>query len=127
MEFSISYCQTQVEEAAKFIWENNKSVKKWPSAPKDVFDIYDIIIDYMKRDSRKNFDVILQERKTGENLDDRWTRYSGTGGFFIIYDLIEESDTVIRIDADVLVDPCIGKLDTVVYADEVIDYKSEIV
>lgn len=125
MELTISYSQTQMQEAAKFIWEKNPSIKNWPSAPDSVFDVFNIIHRMAVRDARKNYELILKERKTGSMLDNEWITYSGTGGFYLTYELIVDEENEIQIGVEVSVNPSIGMRDNTEIITELLDYTEE--
>ncbi len=63
----------------------------------------------MRRDALKNAALILKEKRLNVKLDNEWLDYTGTGGYYFIYELIsdEDSDEVI-IGATILVDPAVG-------------------
>lgn len=114
-----------MQEAAKFIWENNPSVKFWPTEPESMMDVYNTIHHMVIRDSKKNYQTVLRERETGQSSDD-WIGYSGTGGFYISYELIVDEKDAIEINVEITVDPCLGiDFDKRVYIVEVVDYTPE--
>lgn len=109
MLVNISYSLAGLHEAARFIWENNPSISKWPSSPKTVFDVMSNMQEMMRRDASKNAAVILEEKRLSVELNNEWIDYAGTGGYYFIYELIsdDEPDMVI-IGVTILVDPAIG-------------------
>ena len=113
MDINISYNLAQLHETAKFIWEKNLLVTKWPSAPKSVIDVMTEIQELMRKSVMLNAKTIIKEKKLGKNFDSEWINFEGTGGFYIIYALQEETDDIITIEVDILVDaavshPCPG-------------------
>ena len=109
MIVNLSYPLAALHEASKYIWENNPSVTKWPSKPESVFDVMAGMQKMMRRDALKNAALILKEKRLNVKLDNEWLDYTGTGGYYFIYELISEenSDEVI-IGAKILVDPAVG-------------------
>ena len=66
----------------------------------------------MRRDAMKNASVILKERRLNVKLDNEWLDYTGTGGYYFIYELISDDDSdEIIIGATILVDPAVGSPD----------------
>lgn len=127
MIVNLSYPLAALHEASKYIWENNPSVTKWPSKPESVFDVMAGMQKMMRRDALKNAALILKEKRLNVKLDDEWLDYTGTGGYYFIYELIsdENSDEVI-IGATILVDPAVGNPDAG-YVTEFIDEIEETV
>ena len=125
MIVNISYPCAALHEAAKFIWENNPSVEKWPSAPKSVFDVISNIQSMMKRGAMDNAKIILKERALGTNLDNEWLTYTGTGGYYLVYTLRDSDDTEnVTIEVDILVDPAVSdptKGFTTEFVDEIVE------
>jgi hypothetical protein len=121
MEVNLSYPLAALHEASKFVWENNPSVRNWPSRPESVFDVMKGMQKMMRKDALKNAALILKERRLNVKLDDEWLDYTGTGGYYFIYELIsdEDSDEII-IGATILVDAAVGNPDAG-YVTEFID------
>lgn len=108
MKVSLHYKLSALHEAARFIWEKNQLVKQWYSQPQSVFDVQDQILEMMRRDAEKNARILVREKKEKINLEEEWISYSGTGGFYIIYELYDSSEEEISIGASILVDPTVG-------------------
>lgn len=108
MLVNISYSLASLHEASRFIWENNPSVRKWPSNPESVFDVMDGIQELMRKSAMKNADVIFKEKELKVELNEDWVSFTGTGGYYISYELIDSSDEEITIGATILVDPAVG-------------------
>lgn len=107
MKIKLSYSISAVHETAKFIWENNSSVRNWPSQPKSAIDIIQIIVDHIESEAARNAEILVRERALNINLDNEWTLWTGTGGFYIRYELITSNNEMI-IDASLTVDPAIS-------------------
>lgn len=127
----ISYSQSNLHSAARFIWENNSSITKWPTAPKSVFDIMNTIRELMRDACIKNAKIILREQKLKVELSDDWISYTGTGGFYCqieFYTIAEDEENpgteIIQLGVQILVDPAIGD-DRQNYTTEVIDIAEE--
>lgn len=108
MDVNVSYSLAALHEASSFIWENNTSVTQWPSKPKDVFDVMKNIQEFVRRGALENSKVILKEKRLKVDLDNEWSTYNGTGGYYVIYELDESTDTGITIGATILVDPSVS-------------------
>jgi len=112
MIVNLSYTLAALHEASKYIWERNPSVRNWASKPESVFDVMAGIQEMMRRDAMKNASVILKERRLNVKLDNEWLDYTGTGGYYFIYELISDDDSdEIIIGATILVDPAVGSPD----------------
>lgn len=120
MEIVLQYSQEQLHEAASFIWENNESVSNWPSNPKSVLDVLSHIRDSIRKIAKSNAKILVKEIETGIETSE-WFNFTGTGGYFVIPELIEKSDSLIIIGVDILVDPAVSKKLSSTYVDEVID------
>jgi len=121
MRVNLSYALAELHEASNYIWENNPSVKNWPSGPTSVFDVMNGMRDMMKRDALKNAALILKEKKLGVSCDNNWVSYSGTGGYYFLYDLIYESEEEVVIGATILVDAALRNPDKGYVTEEVDD------
>lgn len=108
MKITLSYPLAGLHEAAQFIWTRNASVHMWPSKPQTVFDVQDQILEMMRRDAARNATLILKERQLKTDLSGEWNTYTGTGGFYVTYELYDENDDEIRIGASILVDPAVS-------------------
>lgn len=109
MIVNISYSLSQFHETARFIWENNPSVRNWPSKPESVFDVMSGIQDMMKRDAMRNAQIIKKERTLKVNLDTEWVTYTGTGGYYFLYELqSDDTEEDITIGATILADLSVG-------------------
>lgn len=62
----------------------------------------------MRGDALKNASVILKERRMSIELNNEWLDYTGTGGYYFIYELIDSTDIEITIGVTMLVDPAVG-------------------
>ena len=78
------------------------------------------IQDMMRRDALKNADVLIREKLTGSNLSDEWCGFTGTGGFYLSYELYDMDDDEILIGVSILVDPALGSSEPT-YVTEVVD------
>lgn len=125
MIVSLSYPLAALHEASKYIWENNPNVRKWPSNPESIFDVMAGMHKMMRRDALKNAALILKERRLNVKLDNEWLDYTGTGGYYFIYELIsDEGSEEITIGATILVDAAVGNSDAG-YVTEIIDELTE--
>lgn len=112
MLVNLSYPLAALHEASRYIWENNPSVRNWPSRPESVFDVMAGMQEMMRRDALKNAALILKERRLNVTLDNEWLDYTGTGGYYFIYELIsDEGSEEIIIGATILVDAAVGNPD----------------
>jgi len=105
MNIILSYKMAALHEAARFIWENNPSVLNWPSAPKSVFDVMADIRSMMTKGAISNAKVLLDEKATGAIIEHEWSSFNGTGGYYAVYELINQDENEINIGVDILVDP----------------------
>jgi hypothetical protein len=108
MLVNISYPLAGLHEASRYIWDNNPSVRNWPSKPESVFDVMEGIQEMMRRDAMKNASVILKEKRLNVELNNEWIDYTGTGGYYFIYELIDSTDEEITVGVTILVDPAVG-------------------
>jgi hypothetical protein len=108
MLVNISYSLAGLHEAARFIWENNPSVTKWPSNPESVFDVMKNIQEMMRKSAKQNADLIRKEKELKIELNEDWVSFTGTGGYYLSYELIDSTDEEINIGAIILVDPSVG-------------------
>ena len=108
MKVSISYSLASLHEASRFIWEHNESIPKWPDTPKSAFDVMNQIRDMMVKGALKNAEIVRKEKTLSVKIEDEWVTFTGTGGYYVIYDLIDDTDNVIQIGIDILVDPSIS-------------------
>jgi hypothetical protein len=108
MLVNISYPLAGLHEASRYIWDNNPSVRNWPSKPESVFDVMEGIQEMMRRDAMKNASVILKEKRLNVELNNEWLDYTGTGGYYFIYELIDSTDEEITVGVTILVDPAVG-------------------
>jgi len=124
MIVNVSYPSAALHEAAKFIWENNTSVKIWPSKPKDVFDVMRNIQDMIRRGALENAKVIIREKQLKVDLSEDWCSFNGTGGYYISYELDDSNDKEITIGATILVDPAVSSPYpgyTIEFIDEIVE------
>lgn len=119
MKFELSYNLASLHAAAAFIWENNPYVTKWPSAPRSASEVMSLIHEDMVRHASKNAASVLEERNTKVSTLDKWISHTGTGGYYLMFELQSEDDDSIVIAVDVLVDPGVGS--------PVPRYKSEVI
>lgn len=106
---SISYSLASLHEASKFIFENNTSIDKWPNKPNSAYDVMNQIRDLVKRGAIENANLIQREKQLSVKLDSDWVSYTGTGGYFVIYDLESgEDEEDVVIGATILVDPAVS-------------------
>jgi hypothetical protein len=125
MIVNISYPLVQLHETARFIWENNPSVRNWPSKPESIFDVMHGIRDMMRRDAMRNAQIIKKEQKLKVNLDAEWVTYTGTGGYYFLYELrSDDTEEDITICATILVDLSVGHTESgyvTEFVDEIAD------
>ena len=112
MIINTSYSLPALHEAAKFIWENNLSVKSWHTKPEGIFDVMKDIQEMIRRGAADNAKVILKERQLKVELPGEWMTYCGTGGYYIVFELEEDTEEEITIGATILVDPAISVIET---------------
>lgn len=108
MKINLSYNVASLHEAARYIWDNNPSVEKWSSAPKSAIDVMKQIKDDMFRYAKYNAQIILKEKRLGVNLSNEWKTFTGTGGYYLLFALEEDTEELILISIDILVDPAVG-------------------
>jgi hypothetical protein len=108
MIVNVSYPLAALHEAAAFIWEKNTSVTKWPSEPQNVFDVMKSIQEMIRRGAMNNAKVIIKEKQLKVELPDEWHSFTGTGGYYISYELVDSDDEEITIGATILVDPAVS-------------------
>jgi hypothetical protein len=125
MIVNISYPLAQLHETARFIWENNPSVRNWPSKPESIFDVMHGIQDMMRRDAMRNAQIIKKERALKVSLDAEWVTYTGTGGYYFLYELqSDDTEEDITIGATILVDLSVGHTESgyvTEFVDEIAD------
>lgn len=127
MTISISYSLGALHEAARFIWENNKSAPNWPNKPESAFDVMNQIRDMMVRGAKENAEFLRKEKNKTLSLDDDWITFNGTGGYYVLYELLSnEDDEEVRIGIDILVDPSVSHPNPR-YVTEVVDIAEETV
>lgn len=125
MTVRISYSLGALHEAAKFIWENNRSVPYWPSAPTSAFDVMTQIRNMMVKGALENAEFLRKEKNKTLSPDDDWMTFTGSGGYYVLYELLsEEDEEEIRIGIDVLVDPAVSHPNPR-YVTEVVDNTDE--
>ncbi len=121
MNVSVSYSVAALHEAAHYIWNNNPHVRVWPSAPTSPIDVADRIKEVFITSAKQNRDIIVKEKHLGITLRDSWNSWDGTGGFYLIYTLVQEPvDDLVEIDVVILVDPSL-KTPNKGYITEIID------
>jgi len=127
MTVSISYSLGALHEAARFIWENNESVLNWPCSPTSAFDVMTQIRDMMVKGALENAEFLKKEKNKTLSADDDWMTFNGTGGYYVLYELLsEEDDEEVRIGIDILVDPSVSHPNPR-YVTEVVDNTEETV
>lgn len=111
---NISYPQSSLHEAAKYIWDRNPSVGRWNPNPTSVFDVMEIILVMIRDACIKNAKVLLKEKELGQILSDEWMSFLGTGGFYLSIELYgsdlreDGSIEMIEIGVQILIDPAVG-------------------
>ena len=109
MKIEVSYNLASLHAAAAYVWDNNPAVKQWPSAPLSVHDVMDLIHADLVKYARQNARTVIKERETKVSTVDEWITHTGTGGYYIMYDLYSAvDDEIVVIGANVLVDPGVG-------------------
>lgn len=114
MILNIHYKLSALHDTAQFIWDNNPSVKYWPSRPKSVLCVIDHIRQSLVTYAKKNAEVIVRERRLGVQLNSEWTDwtdYTGTGGYYVMYSLMDEPSDEINLDIEILVDLSVARVD----------------
>lgn len=105
MNIKLTYNLASLHAAAAFIWDNNPSVRKWPSAPTSELDVLELIHSDMVRYASQNARTILSERTTGVDTSGQWVTHTGTGGYYLLFSLLSDEDSEdIAIGIDILVD-----------------------
>jgi hypothetical protein len=129
MDIKLLYSRASLHEAAMFIWENNPRVHNWPSEPKNVFDVTTHIRDFMIKCALNNAKTLLEEKKTSSMTEDGWTSFNGTGGYYLIFELIDHNKDEISIGVDILVNPGVNHPDSgyVTEVIEVVDTDTKVV
>ncbi len=117
MRIEIGYNLTSLQEVAQYILDHNPSVPKWSNPPKNVFELMQRMKRYVYRDVRKNVELLKREKSEGISLSDYWINMTGTGGYTILYSLEDQTDELIYISVDFLVDPAVGQEPTFVTED----------
>jgi hypothetical protein len=121
MKIELCYNLVSLHAAASYIWDNNPAVRKWPSAPISVHDVLYLIHTDMVRYACANANTIIKERNTKVRMPDAWLSFTGTGGYYLMFDLQSDEDSKnIMIGVDILVDPGVGS-PTSHFTTEVID------
>lgn len=108
MTVSISYSLGALHEAARFIWENNDSVQNWPCAPTSAFDVMTQIRDMMIKGALENAEFLKKEKNKTLSADDDWKTFNGTGGYYVLYELLSDEDEEVCIGIDILVEPSVS-------------------
>lgn len=93
----IRYNLEQVLTAAQFLWDNNPACRNWPSAPIGPNDIVDDILRHAERQAQAN-----------AAHPHRWSTFSGTGGYIILFTSDDDLDDVQYVDIEVYVDSAVG-------------------
>lgn len=91
---SITFNQSQLEAAARFIFNNNKMCHIWPNPPASELDVLNQIVE--------NGRHIARENATRE--PDNQITAVGTGGYTILVDDIDDGDYTLSV----LVDPAVS-------------------
>ena len=110
MKLVVNYSISSLHEAARYIWDNNPSAPSWHNGVSSEIDIVDDIRKMFIRDVKKNYEVILREKRLNKSLDNEFISYSGICGYYVLYSLaVEPTDDSIEFDVSILVDPSTGK------------------
>lgn len=110
MDVKLSYSLSALHMAAKFVWENNPHIGMWPSQPKDVLDVIDLISSTLRKTASVNAENVRQARLTDSPDKFSWTGSVTTGGYMLLYSLDESDTDDISIEIEIMVDPAIGTL-----------------
>jgi len=124
MDINVSYPLAGLHEAAKYIWENNPSVRNWPSRPTSVFDVMHGMQEMMKETVSRNAAIIIKEKELNTELNNEWISFTGTGGYYFSFELIDSTDDEINVGVTILVDPAVSSPDRG-YVTELIDETTE--
>lgn len=117
MEIKISYSAAALHDAANFIWINNPYVVYWSSKPTSSIDVMADMKKMMIKHAELNARLVHKEILNGgvlakdADLYDTWNSYTGTGGYYFIFSLIDSNQSEIIIGVDILVDPAIKHKD----------------
>lgn len=120
MDIKLSYSLTALQMAAQYIWEKNTSVTQWPCKPKSVIDVMDRITSMMRESALKNANVIVREKELSTDLASEWNTFTGTGGFYLLFELYDAGEDEISIGVDILIDPSVGHAEPA-YVSELVD------
>lgn len=109
MKFLLTYKPNEVTLAAKFIWENNKFVTRWPSKPTGPADVEENIMSMVWEGIKENARFLSEDLALGKETN-RWVSYNGTGGYTVIYEYhgYDESRSSHVLRAEILVDPAVS-------------------
>lgn len=98
------YDMATVHAAAHFIWYNNTYVKSWANNLPDVVKyITEFINDSACAASYSLKNLIKENKDT-----DRWYYGLGTGGFYVTWTILDQTDEIVTIEAEILVDPSVS-------------------
>ena len=109
MKFLLTYKQAEVTLAAKFIWENNKFVTRWPSKPTGPSDVEENIMSMVWEGIKENARFFSEDFELGKETN-RWISYNGTGGYTVIYEYhdYDEAKGAHVLRAEILVDAAVS-------------------
>jgi len=109
MRLTVTYSRAALHEAARYIWDHNPSVRNWHTTPTSEIDVAKDIRAMFQRDVKRNRDVIVREKQLGKSLSDEYTNWGGTGGYYVIYSLVDDpKDDLVEFEAVILVDASVG-------------------
>lgn len=81
----------------------------------------------MVRGAKENAEFVRKEKNKTLSPDDDWVTFNGTGGYYVMYELLSDDDEEdIRIGIDILVDPAVSHPNPR-YVTEVVDITEETV
>lgn len=88
MLYTIRYDRVQLEKAADFIFENNKSLDWNPTTAREL----------------ENHIVQHIHEQAQRNVSEQWSSWAHTAGYYLIFRRDEESDGTVLLDVDIVVD-----------------------
>lgn len=99
MQITLNYSHSQLLKTAEYIWENNTSVHKWDRQPRSAVDIVRLILQEMRKTGTQNARSLMQNK--GANV---WSDYVGTGGYYLLFEMLEHTADSIMVGVTILVD-----------------------
>jgi GR25 family glycosyltransferase involved in LPS biosynthesis len=114
-----------LHEVAKFIWENNKDIVKWPHpAISSVFEVQTKIKEEMYYHAMRNAKLVEKEKAAGKTFDHEWVYHTASAGYYILYSLEDTRSDQITIEVTILADLTVGHRDYG-FVQEVVDLSEQ--